>query len=437
MNRVLASLLLIAIGVLLGVAATQFMSEPIRDQQLHNAEGEPEILYWVAPMDPSYRRDGPGKSPMDMDLVPVYARQGEATGDDAVRIEASVVNNLGVETRVVERKVLREKIRTVGRVEYNDERVAHVHLRASGWIQRLAVRAEGERVRRGDLLFEVYSPDLVKAQAEFIQTLKSGRQELIAVTRDRLRALAIPKSLIDALERNGKVQQNVRVFAPSSGVVAQLNVADGKFVKPDSDIMVIAELDQLWLISDVFESHADLVEVGARVTAGTAFAPGERITTQVDYIYPNLDPITRTVPVRAVIENKDGKLKPGMFMTVSIDAAARPPALLIPSTALIRTGTDERVIVAYGDGRFRPAAVESGAEADGMIEIVAGLAEGELVVVSGQFLIDSESSIAGASLRLSAGSGSEVNVSGGHEHARDDAKGDDPPIGFESREASP
>lgn len=437
MNRVLTSPLLIAMGVLLGLAATQFMIKPNRDQQLQRAEDEPEILYWVAPMDPSYRRDGPGKSPMNMNLVPVYARQGEASGDDPVRIEASVVNNLGVETRVVDRKVLREKIRTVGRVEYNDERIAHVHLRASGWIQRLAVRAEGERVRRGDLLFEVYSPDLVKAQAEFIQTLKSGRQELIAVTRDRLRALAIPKSLIDTLERNGKVQQNVRVYAPSSGVVAQLNVADGKFVKPDSDIMVIAELDQLWLISDVFESHADLVEVGARVTAGTAFAPGERITTQVDYIYPNLDPITRTVPVRAVIENKDGKLKPGMFMTVSIDAAARPPALVIPSTALIRTGTDERVIVAYGDGRFRPTAVEGGAEADGMIEIVDGLAEGELVVVSGQFLIDSESSIAGASLRLSAESRSEANVAVDHEHARDRADGDDPPIGFESWEASP
>ncbi len=437
MNRLVGSLTLIGFGVVLGVAATLFRSELNRGQAMQSGEGDPEVLYWVAPMDPSFRRDGPGTSPMGMDLVPVHARQGKAGGDNAVRIEPSLINNLGVQTVVVERKVLREKIRTVGRIEYNDERVAHVHLRASGWIRRLAVRAEGERVRRGDLLFEVYSPDLVKAQAEFIQTLKSGRKELIAVTRDRLRALAIPKSLIDALEQNGKVQQNVRVYAPSSGVVAQLNVADGKFVKPDSDIMVIAELDQLWLISDVFESHADLVEVGARVTARTAFAPGERITTQVEYIYPNLDPITRTIPVRALIENKDGRLKPGMFMTVSIESVARPPALVIPSTALIRTGSEERVIVAYGDGRFRPAAVESGAEADGMIEIVAGLAEGELVVVSGQFLIDSESSFAGASLRLSAGTGSGEIISGDREHAQDPAEGGRSPIDFKPPDPSP
>ena len=437
MHRLVTPLTLIVFGVLLGVAGTRLTSEPDRSQPMQSGSDEPEVLYWVAPMDPSFRRDGPGTSPMGMDLVPVHARQSEAGGDNAVRIEPSLINNLGVQTVIVERKVLREKIRTVGRIEYNDERVAHVHLRVSGWIRRLAVRAEGERVRRGDLLFEVYSPDLVKAQAEFIQSLKSGRKELIAVTRDRLRALAIPKSLIDALEQNGKVQQNVRVYAPSSGVVAQLNVADGKFVKPDSDIMVIAELDQLWLISDVFESHADLIEVGARVTARTAFAPGERITTQVEYIYPNLDPITRTIPVRAVIENKDGKLKPGMFMTVLIDSTARPPALVIPSTALIRTGSEERVIVAYGDGRFRPAAVESGAEANGMIEIVTGLAEGELVVVSGQFLIDSESSFAGASLRLSPGSASGEMVPGDHEHGRDHADGGDPPLDSGPREALP
>ena len=437
MNRLLLALFLLVVGVLLGWSGARFLRAPDGDPQTQTADRGPEILYWVAPMDPNYRRDSPGRSPMGMELVPVYGGQEGPSDDDVVRIAASVINNLGVETRVVERGVIHETIRTVGRIEYNDERVAHIHLRASGWIQRLAVRAEGERVQRGDLLFEVYSPDLVKAQAEFVQTLKSGRQALIAATRDRLRALAIPKSQIDALESTGKVQQNVRVYAPSSGVIAELNVADGKFVEPDSDIMVIAELDKLWLLSDVFESHADLVKVGARVTARTAFAPGEHITTEVEYVYPDLDSTTHTIPVRAVIENRDGKLKPGMFMTVSIDAAARPPALVIPSTALIRTGTAERVIVAYGDGRFRPAAVESGAEANGMIEIVDGLAEGELVVVSGQFLIDSESSFAGASLRLSGRSRRKVNVAGEHGHAREHAASNSPSIELESRAPAP
>lgn len=355
---------------------------------------------------------------MGMALVPVYADQEATT--DGVMIDATVVNNLGVETVDVETASLRPTIKTVGRLEYNDERVSHVHLRASGWIHRLAVRAEGERVSKGALLFDVYSPELVKAQAEYLQTIKSGRKELITPTRDRLRALGITQHQIDAIKEQAVVNQYVHVYAPRGGVVTKLNVADGKFVGPDSDIMVIADLDQLWLISDVFESQADMLVAGLPVYATTAFAESGAIETEIDYIYPNLDPVTRTIRVRSIVKNDEKRLKPGMFMTVSIAGPQRPASAVIPTSALIRKGFDERVIVAEETGHYRPAKVTSGIESDGRVEIIRGLKDGERVVVSGQFLIDSESNFAGATVRMSpngqADSADAHGIHTRHEH---------------------
>ncbi len=266
----------------------------------------------------------------------------------------------------------------------------------------MAVRAEGEAVEEGDLLFEVYSPELVNAQAEFLQALRSGRRELLEASRERLRALDIADKQIAEIEEAGKAQQYVKVYAPINGVVTALNVADGQFVKPETEIVTLADLAVVWLMSDVFEAKAGQVRMGATVQAQSKFEPGEIITGVVDYIYPDLDPITRTVPVRTVLQNPAERLKPGMFMTVEIEGPSRPETTVIPREALIRTGKQERVILALGDGRFQPAAVVSGMEAGGKIEILSGLNAGETVVASGQFLIDSESSFAGASLRLEA-----------------------------------
>ena len=410
----------LVIGIAIGYFApdVEFLRSSHAPSDTTPESNEREVLYWVAPMDPNYRRDEPGRSPMGMALVPVFADQDMTT--DGVMIDATVVNNLGVETVAVVTTSLRPTIKTVGRLEYNEERVSHVHLRASGWIHRLAVRAEGERVLKGALLFDVYSPELVKAQAEYLQTIKSGRKELVTPTRDRLRALGITENQIDAIRDQGAVSQYVHVYAPRGGVVTKLNVADGKFVGRDSDIMVIADLDQLWLISDVFESQADLLVAGLPVHATTAFAESGAIETEIDYIYPNLDPVTRTIRVRSVVKNNEKRLKPGMFMTVSIDGPQRPTSAVIPTSALIRKGFDERVIVAEESGRYRPAKVTSGIESDGRVEIISGLNDGERVVVSGQFLIDSESSFVGATIRLSppgrADSTDALGARSGHEH---------------------
>lgn len=419
MKKIIFAILILSIGIILGygVSLSGFIAAINGDDGVQAESDNREILYWVAPMDPGYRRDSPGKSPMGMALVPFYANQSDDNVEAGVVIDAAVVNNLGVETVTATRRTLRPKINTVGRLEYNEERLSHVHLRASGWIHRLAVRSEGERVSKGALLFDVYSPELVKAQAEYLQTLKSGRKELIAPTRARLRALGIPGSQIKTIEENGTVGQYIHVYAPRGGVVTKLNVADGKFVGPDSDIMVIADLNQLWLISDVFESQAELLATGLPVNAKTAFAKSGVINTNVEYIYPDLDPVTRTFRVRSVVENNDKRLKPGMFMTVSIEGNARPAHIVVPTSALIRTGFEERVIVVERKGHYRPAAVTSGIESEGLVEILSGLADGEEVVVSGQFLIDSESSFAGATVRLSPPP-KETPDNGQHQHSR-------------------
>ena len=402
MKRIFPIALVLLIGAAIGYGAAIFGGAN-EDTSAAGGEGGREIAYYKAPMDPNFRSDKPGKSPMGMDLIPVYEDElasGAGGKTSSVSIDASVVNNIGVRTAKVEYGSLRPSIRTVGRIEYDEERVANFHLRSSGWIERLSVRAEGEPVEKGALLFEVYSPDLVNAQAEFLQALRSGREQYIEAGKDRLRALDISEQQIANLEKNGQVQQYVRFYAPITGVVTALNVADGQYVKPDTEIMALADLSTVWLMSDVFESNADQLRTGARVLGNSKFEPGTTIEGVVDYVYPDLDPMTRTIPVRTVLDNSDGDLKPGMFMTVSVAGPERAETTVIPREALIRTGRQERVILALDGGQFQPAAVTSGIEADGKIEILSGLNPGETVVVSGQFLIDSESSFSGAALRM-------------------------------------
>jgi len=403
MKRAIPFLALLLLIVLSGVVLFKFGPLATDNDAAQQASGDDKkILYWVAPMDANYRRDEPGKSPMGMDLIPVYAGEDAEVDFEAssILIDPSVVNNIGVRTAKVELASLRPPIHTVGRIMFDEERVAHIHLRASGWIERLAVRAEGETVEKGDLLFEVYSPDLANAQAEFLQALKSGRTQIIEASRERLRALDIANSQIAEIEKAKKASQYIKVFAPISGVVTALGVADGQFVRPATEIMALADLSVVWLMSDVFETNAGQLQLGASVKAESKFEPGNTIAGVIDYIYPDLDPVTRTVPVRTVLENSHEKLKPGMFMTVEIEGPLRPETTVIPREALIRTGREERVILALENGRFQAAAVTSGMEAGGKIEILSGLNPGETVVASGQFLIDSESSFAGASLRL-------------------------------------
>jgi len=420
MNRILAIFLMVAAGAL-GLVAGGWLGRDAATDAGQDAGGtEREILYWVAPMDPSYRRDGPGKSPMGMDLVPVYADQADAAGEQpSIRIASGVVNNIGVKTAPVKRGALYQRIKTVGFVTPNEHRVSHVHVRSEGWIEHLAVHTEGARVQQGDVLFQFFAPALVSAQDEFVQALTSSSEALIHATGRRLLALGLLPGQIEQLRRSREVRRLIDVKAQQSGYVTALNVRHGMFVTPELMVMSIADLSHVWVDVDVFESQIDSVEAGQKARMSLPFASGREWAGEVEYVYPTLRAESRTGRVRLSFDNPDLALKPNMYATVEIDADPRAQALQVPTQSVIRTPDGARVILALGEGRFRPAAVRTGIETNGKTEILAGLDEGERIVVSAQFLIDSEASMDASLMRMIGDESQGGDGSGRDTHGTD------------------
>lgn len=390
---------------------SESLQEALKDTALEHAAKHLDSKY-VCPMHPQIIRDQPGNCPIcGMDLVPLEA-ESTSTETDAppeVRITAQVVNSLGVRTASVERGRLWRAIKTVGYVGYDESKLSHVHLRTDGWIERLNVRSEGERVRRGELLFELYSPTLVNAQEEYLQALGVGNQSLIKASRERLIALGLRGDQVNALHRSRKVVQKVSINAPQDGVVASLNVREGMYVKPATEVLSLADLSSVWLLAEIFEQQAEWVKEGQAADVRLSFLPGQQWEGRVEYIYPSLDPKTRTLRVRLRFDNPQERLKPNMYADVTLYGGPKQDVLYIPREALIRTATEQRVILSLGEGRFRAQEVVAGMESGDFVEISSGLSEGDQVVVSGQFLIDSEASLKASLMRLSNSEGGEVS----------------------------
>ncbi len=362
------------------------------------APEEDDIIYWVAPMDPNYRSDAPGKSPMGMDLIPVYASDQQDT--NAVTISPEIVQSLGVRTDRVQRGRFSRLINTVGYVEYDETLISHIHLRVDGWIHGLVANAEGERINKGQLLFRLYSPALINAQQEYLQVLGRKNEFLVNAAREKLLALGLNTAQVDELKKRGKPEQYLGVYAPQSGVIANLNVREGFYVTPDRNVLSIAGLHRIWMQAEVLERQVNWVKEGQSVEATLPSSPGKKWIGEVDYLYPELDKQTRTLRVRLVFDNKDEYLKPNMYAYVSIINEHTEPVMHIDRQALIMDGRMPRVIVALGDGRFEPRKVKVGMVNDERAEILEGLESDELVVTSGQFLIDSEASLKGALERM-------------------------------------
>ncbi len=371
---------------------------------------ERKILYWVAPMDANFRRDKPGKSPMGMDLVPVYDDGEDAT---IVKINPAVVNNLGVRTALVEKGRLGRLINTVGYVSYDEAKLSHVHARTDGWIEKLYVYSEGEEVKKGDILYKLYSPTLVNAQEEYLQSLRSGNKILRAASYERLEALGISKSQINQLRHTRKARQTIDIYAPQDGIVARLNVRQGMYIKPATEIMSLADLSSVWLLAEVFEKQTAWVKTGNPADVRLSYLPGREWEGMVEYIYPALDSKTRTLKVRLHFDNPGEVLKPNMFAKVRIYGGFKDNLIYIPHEALIRTGDEDRVILSMGEGRFSSRVVVAGMESGNYVEIKEGLTPGEKVVVSGQFLIDSEASTKASVMRMGEGDAEKPNDKSG------------------------
>lgn len=388
----------IVIGMVIGGFLTfgvySFMAPTNSGEASSVVTAEKKPLYWVAPMDANYKRDKPGKSPMGMDLVPVYddGGKGPDEGPGTIRISPDVVNNLGVRTAIVSYKSLHTEINTVGYVAYDEDKLVHIHPRVQGWIEKLYVKAIGDPVKIGQPLYEIYSPELVNAQEELLLALDRKNSRLISAAENRLSALQLPKSSIVKLKKTKKVQQTITFYSPQNGVVENLKIREGFFVKPGSTLMSIGDLSEVWVEAEVFERQAGQVKTGTPVTMTLDYLPGKTWQGKVDYIYPTLDAKTRTVKVRLRFKNEEGEFKPNMFAQIAIHTTGDEQALLIPKEALIRTGNQDRVVLALGEGSFKSVAVSVGRYDSESVEILEGVRDGEKVVSSAQFLLDSESS---------------------------------------------
>jgi membrane fusion protein, copper/silver efflux system len=367
-------------------------------EQRADAQGK---VYYTCPMHPQVRQDEPGNCPIcGMQLVGKTEGPAPAGGSDSVQIDPRVAQNLGIRTATVQRGDFSQRLEAVGSVEVDERRIQVVESRAAGWVEQLLVRAVGEPVKRGQRVAGVYSPDIYGAQQELVLAAKSGDATLIAAARQRLLLLGLGDAQAEQVLRTGTAQRQTAVSAPGNGVVIELNVREGQQVMPGTPLMRIADLSRVWITVEIPEAQGAWIHAGREAEARLSALPGKSFKGTVEYIYPRLETQTRTVRARLSFDNPGVQLKPGMYADVSLFGRTRAGTLLVPTEAVIRTGERSVVILAEGEGRFRPANVRVGDDREGLTEILEGLAEGERVVVSGQFLIDSEANLRSVLSRL-------------------------------------
>jgi membrane fusion protein, copper/silver efflux system len=380
---------------------------PLKPGDIDPSNGK-KLLYWHDPMVPGQKFDKPGKSPfMDMDLVPFYAESGDADGG-SVSISPRVQQNLGVRTADVQQGSISLGVEAVGSAAYNERDAAVVQARSNGFLERLYVRAPLDPVHRGQPLAELYVPEWVAAQEEFLSVKRIAQSDgkafagLVEAAQQRMRLAGMSDEQIRRVESSGTVQARVTLTAPISGVVAELIAREGMTVMAGAPLFRINGLSTIWINADVPERVAGQMRPGNPIEARVAALPGTVLKGKISAILPEVNPATRTIKARVELANPGGHLVPGMFATVNFSPAARRDVLLVPTEAVIQTGKRSVVLVAQDEGRFAPVEVEVGLDSQGRTEIRSGLQAGQKVVVSGQFLIDSEANLRASINRMGA-----------------------------------
>lgn len=372
-------------------------SAPVTDQK------DRKILYWYDPMVPEKRFDKPGKSPfMDMELVPKYAdeAQGDTSGKPVISINADTVQKMGVRTEKVTKGSFAQTIRATAIVMENERSRWDLFSQIEGRVEDLRYGAVGDRVKKGDLFYSLYSPELLSLQNDYIAARKAGLQDLAQAAKKRMRLLGVDDKVIADLSKNGKVFEKVPFYIPADGVLARLEIRNGHYLKMNDEIGHIQDLSTVWLEAAVPEKDLSSIKEGdaAEISVGQ-----QKYEGKVDYIYPTIDIEARIGKVRIVVENKDGLLRPASYASVAFASGLMTEQATVPSEAILRSSEGEHVIVALGNGKFQARSIKTGGTSAGRTEIVSGLNEGDEVVVSAQFLIDSESSLQESLGKLSGG----------------------------------
>ncbi len=364
------------------------------------ADAEKKVLYWYDPMVPNQHFDEPGKSPfMDMELVPKYADEVDTAG---VKIDPGVQQNLALRRAVVERMVLSQSMEAVGSLMFNERNIAIVQTRSNGFVERVYAHAQGDVVTKNEPLADLLIPDWAGAQLEYLALRNNGTPELLDASRQRLQLLGMPDELIRKVERSGKPHTIVTITSPIDGMIQTLDVRTGMSIGMGMTLAQIVGIDPVWLEIAVPESQAASVKTGQTLEARFSAYPGDKFAGRVITVLPETNADTRTLKVRAEFPNPDRRLRPGMFAQARIETANDEALLWVPTEAVIRTGKRDVVIVDKGEGTFLPVEVEIGPESSGKTVILRGLDEGQTIVASGQFLIDSEASLMGVLAKLDA-----------------------------------
>jgi Cu(I)/Ag(I) efflux system membrane fusion protein len=418
MNKqlVITAILMLVLGAGLGYLFAS-KPEPVSKEQPGTVlPDDKKPLFYRSPMNPAVTSPVPAKDAMGMDYMPVYAEENAAVDESAgsVKIDAVTMQNMGVRTATAKKSILSHNVRAVGRVAYDEERIVRLHPKTEGWIETLRVNKTGERVNKDQDLLSIYSPHHVASLQEYllalnglkilknspVEDIRRGAEELVKSSRERLHLLDIPAHQLHDLSNIDSLKKGLHIHSPTDGIVMQIGAREGQYVTPETELYMIADLSKVWVYADIYEYELPWVKVGDPVEMQLASVPGRIFNGHLAFIYPYAEAKTRTIKVRLVFDNAELLLKPELFADVTIYAGKQVDAVVIPSEAVIRSGAKSQVFVVRGAGKFEPRQITTGLASSNEIAVLEGLKEGEEVVTSAQFLIDSESKLREATAKM-------------------------------------
>ncbi|MEH6466919.1 MAG: efflux RND transporter periplasmic adaptor subunit [Porticoccus sp.] len=411
MNKLtlLIAILMLAVGVGMG-----YWLSGDDDPSPMMVEEQKQPLFYRNPMNPDITSPVPAQDSMGMDYVPVYADNESRDVAGTVKIDPVVVQNIGVRTAVAKYSAISRTIRALGRVDYDEQSMVRLHPKVEGWIEEIRVDKTGQDIVENDILLSIYSPKLVSTQQEYLlalnnlsalkkspfEEIKKGAEGLVKSSRERLKLLDVPEHQIRELEKTRKIKKSLHVHSPVAGTVIRIGSRQGQYVTPTTELYMVVDLSQVWVYADVYEYELPWVKPGDEVEMTLASVPGKTFRGTLAYIYPYAESKTRTTKVRLVFDNTERLLRPDMFTEVSIQSDTQKKVVVIPAEAVIRTGERTQVFVVRGQGKFEPRIVKLGIESGGQVAVLEGVKEGDEVVTSAQFLVDSESKLREATAKM-------------------------------------
>jgi Cu(I)/Ag(I) efflux system membrane fusion protein len=417
-STLITAITMLSIGIGIGYMSSGQQSLVANNDLTPNAskaKNEKKPLFYRNSMNPSVTSPVPAKDSMGMDYTPVFAGD---TDDKSVlgtvKIDPVVVQNIGIRTSFAKQESMSRTIRASGRVAFDEQKMARLHPKVEGWIEELHVDKTGQTVKNGDILVSIYSPKLVSTQQEYLLALNSlksledspfedvarGAKEMVASARERLQLLDVPEHQIVELEKSRKIKKQLHIHTPVDGTVTRIGSREGQYVTPKTELYMVVDLSQVWVYADVYEYELPWVKVGDEVEMSLASVPGKIFSGRLSYIYPYAESKTRTTKIRIIFDNPEQLLRPDMFTEVTIYSDVNKNSIVIPAQAVIRSGARSQVFVVTEPGKFEPRLVTLGIESSGKVAVLSGLTEGEEVVTSAQFMVDSESKLREATEKM-------------------------------------